>query len=165
MAQLGFGGGCHWCTEAVFQPLIGVADVRQGFIRSDAPNDAWSEAVEVEFDPEQIKLRDLVAVHLITHASQSRHKMRGKYRSAIYVHDEAMREACRALIGELEKDTSSRFVTSVLMHRAFKHSDARFRNYYKSGPDRPFCQAYIEPKLSKLRTDYRALLKQEEKTI
>ena len=42
MVTIGFGGGCHWCTEAVFQPLEGVSEVRQGFIRSDAPDEAWS---------------------------------------------------------------------------------------------------------------------------
>ena len=42
MVTIGFGGGCHWCTEAVFQPLEGVSEVRQGFIRSDGPDEAWS---------------------------------------------------------------------------------------------------------------------------
>ena len=84
MERVGLGGGCHWCTEAVFQAVAGVTDVRQGFIRSDPPDDGWSEAVEVDFHPHEVALEDLLAVHLATHASTSAHKMRVKYRSAVY---------------------------------------------------------------------------------
>lgn len=155
----GFGGGCHWCTEAVFQPLRGVSAVRQGFIASDAPDDGWSEAVEVEFDPVQIDLRDLLRVHLGTHASGADHKLRGKYRSAVYVTSIDEQRRCAALIGELEVELGTTFVTRALLHRGFKPSDARFQNYYRSGPDKPFCRAYIEPKLARLRAGYGALLK------
>ena len=54
MTRIGLGGGCHWCTEAVFQALAGVNEVAQGFCRSTAPNEDWSEAVMVAFDPDQI---------------------------------------------------------------------------------------------------------------
>jgi len=87
MAKIGFGGGCHWCTEAVFQALNGVQKVEQGFIRSDPPQDSFSEAVIVTFDSKILSLETLIEVHLRTHASTSSHKMRGKYRSAIYIFD------------------------------------------------------------------------------
>lgn len=67
MAKAGFGGGCHWCTEGVFQALRGVAQVDQGFVRSDAPADTWSEGVIVTFDPSVIPLATLSEVHLRTH--------------------------------------------------------------------------------------------------
>jgi peptide-methionine (S)-S-oxide reductase len=161
VVSIGFGGGCHWCTEAVFQPLVGVNKVRQGFIRSDAPDDTWSEAVEVSFDPARISLRDLITVHLITHASEADHKMRGKYRSAVYTADDGLAVDSRNLIAELALGTDAKFVTRVLKHRGFKPSDARFHNYYKSNPERPFCRAYIEPKLAKLRARHNALLNKE----
>lgn len=161
MVTIGFGGGCHWCTEAVFQPLAGVNEVRQGFIRSDVPNDTWSEAVEVSFDPARISLRDLITVHLITHASEADHKMRGKYRSAVYTADDCLAADCEKLIAQLARETGSKFVTRVLKHRGFKPSDARFHDYYKTNPERPFCQAYIEPKLAKLRARHSTLLNKE----
>lgn len=49
--EIGFGGGCHWCIEAVFQSLTGVSKVTQGFIASNPPNEAYSEAVIIEYDP------------------------------------------------------------------------------------------------------------------
>ncbi len=157
--MIGFGGGCHWCTEAVFQPLVGVLDVRQGFIRSEAPDDGWSEAVEVDFDPAEISLRDLLSVHLTTHASTANHSMRGKYRSAVYLTDAALRQSCTALISRIGDETGTSFITRALMHQGFRASDARFHDYYRSDPDRPFCQTYIEPKLARLRARYSGLLR------
>jgi peptide-methionine (S)-S-oxide reductase len=154
----GFGGGCHWCTEAVFQPIAGVKAVRQGFIKSDPPQEAWSEAVEVVFDPESVSLRDLLGVYLATHASAAAHRMRGKYRSAVYLLDPRQQRECEAMIRQYASETGTSFVTQSLMHRGFKPSDARFHNYYRADPDKPFCQAYIEPKLAKLRARYGVLL-------
>lgn len=151
---LGFGGGCHWCTEAVFQRLRGVNDVKQGFILSDPPDDSWSEAVEVTFDPQEIPLEALVSIHLATHASQADHKMRGKYRSAIYSSDAELRRDIESKIYELSRRTGGTFVTRALMLRGFKRSDERFHDYYRTNPDRPFCQTYIDPKLAKLRAGF-----------
>ena len=161
MKKVGFGGGCHWCTEAVFQALEGVSKVRQGFIRSDPPNDQLSEAVEIVFDPSKISLKSLMSVHLATHASTSAHKMRGKYRSAVYAFDEEHRCDAEAALAEISKETEAEFVTNILMHRGFEESDERFQNYYERRPDKPFCKTYIDPKLAKVRQDFPALMKQE----
>ena len=159
---LGFGGGCHWCTEAVFQQLRGVDAVRQGFIRSEAPDDTWSEAVEVDFHPARSTVEDLLAIHLATHASTSDHKMRGKYRSAVYVTDTARLDAIAAIIDRLGAEVGTRFVTRVLPHRGFKATDPQFRDYYRTDPGRPFCRTYIDPKLAKLRRRFAPLLHQED---
>ena len=159
MELIGFGGGCHWCTEAVFQSLKGVCAVRQGFMRSDPPHDSWSEAVEVRFDPAQISFEDLLAVHLATHASTSEHKMRGKYRSAVYTFDPTQNASIEAELTRLRGETRTEFVTQALLHRGFKSSGARFHNYYATDPTRPFCQTYIDPKLAKLRARFGQLLR------
>lgn len=151
VANAGFGGGCHWCTEAVFQSLRGVVEVAQGFIAADAPHQAFSEAVSVIWDPNLIGFDDLIAVHLATHSSTSQHKMRGKYRSAVYVKTESDAKAARRIIADLADQTGGAFVTMVLPFRAFKASDARFLNYYDRNQEGPFCEAYIEPKLALLR--------------
>ncbi len=155
--RAGFGGGCHWCTEAVFQSLRGMLEVAQGFIASDPPHDSFSEAVAVTWDPAVIGFEDLIAVHLATHSSTSRHKMRGKYRSAVYVHDDADGEAARRIIDLLARQTDSSFVTDVLPFRAFRPSDARFQDYYTRNREGPFCDAYIEPKLALLRQRFAGL--------
>jgi len=159
--EAGFGGGCHWCTEAVFQALRGVRQVRQGFIASDAPHDSFSEAVAVTWDPTEIGFADLIAVHLATHASTSAHKMRGKYRSAVYVHSEADADAARSIMNRLAEETDSAFVTQVLPFGAFKPSDTRFHDYYIRNRNGPFCDSFIEPKLAVLRQRFAALRKPE----
>jgi len=159
---LGFGGGCHWCTETVFSALAHVAVVKQGFIRAVPPNNSYSEAVEVTFDPARISLDALVRVHVATHASTSNHSMRGKYRSAIYALDDATQAAAKAALANAEMETGARFVTSVLRHQGFKPSDAQFQNYYASDPSRPFCRTYVDPKLAKLKRDFVDLLKPAE---
>ena len=83
-AKIAFGGGCHWCTEAVFQQLKGVIRVEQGFVASVNEYQSFSEAVIVHFNPSIIPLKILVEIHLYTHKSTSNHSMRSKYRSAIY---------------------------------------------------------------------------------
>lgn len=150
MEKIGFGGGCHWCTEAVFQSLRGVEKVEQGFIKAGPPHDSFSEAVLVEFDPAIIPLEVLIEVHLVTHASTSEHKMRGKYRSAIYVFDFRQASESQRALKILEQGFDQPLVTQILENREFKLSDQRFQNYYLSNPDRPFCKSYIDPKLKLL---------------
>jgi len=152
--KIGFGGGCHWCTEAVFQALKGVVDVDQGFICSDAPADSWSEAVVVHYDPAVIDLFILMEVHSRTHAATKRHSMRSKYRSAIYAFDEDQAKTAASNLRSLQKEFDEPLVTEVLTFRDFKASDERFHDYYLSNPDRPFCKTYIDPKLDLIRRNF-----------
>ncbi len=159
LPEIGFGGGCHWCTEAVFQSLRGVDTVRQGFISSDPPNDAFSEAALVTFDAERIGLEQLIAVHISTHAATSNHSMRGKYRSAIYTFDDAQAASARTILDSLQDDMEQTVVTQVLPYRSFKYSDERFHNYYRQDSQRPFCRTYIDPKLTKIRQRFAEYVK------
>ena len=152
--KIGFGGGCHWCTEAVFQSLCGVTEVEQGFIKSHAPHDSYSEAVLVTFDSGVIPLDVLINVHLRTHASTSPHKMRGKYRSAIYVFSSKIAAETSMVLEELQSECSDLIVTMVLPFEGFKASTEQFQGYYQTNPDRPFCKTYIDPKLAKIRRQF-----------
>lgn len=154
LEEVGFGGGCHWCTEAVFQSLLGVCRVAQGFIRADEPHDSWSEAVVVTFDVGTISLAVLMEIHLRTHSSMSNHKMRHKYRSAIYTFNDAQQRAAKQFLAELQPAFQKPLVTLVLPHRGFRASDERFRNFYEKYPERAFCRRYIDPKLELLRNKF-----------
>lgn len=156
--RVGFGGGCHWCTEAVFQALRGISRVDQGWIASMANDSALSEAVLIWFDPGTISLETLIEIHLRTHASTSDHAMRGKYRSAVYVFNDDQGRLAKATLARSQEEFDEPLVTRVLPFSEFKLSDERFRNYYATDPSRPFCQAYIDPKLVMLRKNYSVLL-------
>lgn len=152
--SIGFGGGCHWCTEAVFAALRGVDNVSQGFISSETPHDTFSEAVVVEFDPDRIPLAALIEIHLRTHASTSNHKMRGKYRSAIYFTSLSQAEQARDHLAVLQGEFEEQLVTQVLPLVDFQSSDEKFKNYYEKYTDGPFCTRYIDPKLDWLTSEF-----------
>jgi len=152
--MIGFGGGCHWCTEAVFQALRGVKQVDQGFISSSPPDDTWSEAVKVQFDPEVIDLARLIDIHLHTHASTSQHAMRSKYRSAIYVNSLQQAHEANAVLSDRRDAFSKPLVTRVLPLVGFKSSELGRRAYFENNNGNQFCERHIEPKLHKLRVDY-----------
>jgi len=156
--KIGFGGGCHWCTEAVFAALRGILRVEQGFIRADAPDDNFSEAVLLTFHPDKISLGSLIEIHLRTHSSTSNHSMRRKYRSAVYVMDEVQAEAARRVLIEVGPGFDAPLVTRILPFRAFKASDERFQRYSEKNAGGPFCSTYIDPKLALLRTKFGALM-------
>ena len=122
MEKVGFGGSCHWCTEAVFQSLNGVEKVEQGWISSFEPNDRFSEAVVVHFDPNQIDLSTLIAIHLHTHSCTADHSMRRKYRSAVYTHSEDQMTDANEVIASLAKEFEGKIITQVLPFQEFKLS-------------------------------------------
>ena len=151
---VGFGGGCHWCTEAVFQALRGVQQVDQGFIRSLPPDDTWSEAVIVAFDLATIGLAELIDVHLHTHASTAEHSMRAKYRSAIYANSRQQAHEAKVVLSEMQNAFSDPLVTRVLRFVEFKPSEPGRRAYFEKNNGNQFCERYIEPKLKYLRNQY-----------
>ena len=162
LSRVGFGGGCHWCTEAVFQTLDGVMEVQQGWIASRPPEDHFSEAVQLQYQPHDISLAVLIEIHLRTHASTSQHKFRHKYRSAVYVYDEASHQQARASLEQLQAEFDQPLVTRVLPAEKFKQSPPEFQNYYATDPQRPFCKTYIDPKLQLLRDRFSKQMKADE---
>lgn len=160
--KIGFGGGCHWCTEAVFQSLIGVQKVAQGFIASEGENHSFSEAVIVHFDPSQISLKDLIEIHLYTHKSTSKHSMRSKYRSAIYFFNSDQEKESTTILKDLQNDFQQEIITKIIPFCNFKESDELFQNYYYRNPEKPFCETHINPKLSLLLTQFSRVANQEK---
>ncbi len=148
MNKVGFGGSCHWCTEAVFQSLRGVTEVLQGWIAVEG--DDFSEAVVVSFDEGVISLAQLIEVHLATHSCTSVHSMRRKYRSAVYVYDAVQAELAKAAILNLQADYDEPIITEVLALGEFKLNQAEYLNYYYSDPQKPFCENIVKPKLKVL---------------
>lgn len=149
--KIGLGGGCHWCTEAVFQSVEGVVKVEQGYIASRAPADTLSEAVIVHYLPKKVNLERLLEIHLHTHNSTSNHSFRNKYRSAIYFFSAEDEKAAKEILKKLQKDFKEKLVTQVLPFRKFEASRESIQNYYKKNPEAPFCKRYIEPKLKRLK--------------
>ncbi|MDX1365061.1 MAG: peptide-methionine (S)-S-oxide reductase [Arenibacter latericius] len=154
ISEIAFGGGCHWCTEAVFQALKGVANVKQGFVVSEGEAKTFSEAVVVEYYYNEITMEDLILIHLHTHNATSSHSMRKKYRSAIYTYNLADAERATNALQSFQINFDGKLITKVLPFVAFKSSDPMFHNYYLKDKEKPFCRLYISPKLSLLREKF-----------
>lgn len=163
MEKIGFGGGCHWCTEAMFASVTGVIRVEMGFIQSIAPDDAYSEAVVVYFDPAIVTLTTLTDIHLNSHASTSQHSMRAKYRSAIYAFSDEQVNDARCVLTALQDNFDAQLITQVLPFVDFKPALERYHNYHQQNADSPFSQRFIEPKLNKLITKFPSAYSQNER--
>ena len=159
MKKIGMGGGCHWCTEAVFQSLKGVEQVEQGYIATSEDPDTFYEGVLVHYDPNIISLQKLVEIHLKTHQSTSFHRMRSKYLSGVYIFNEDQRLKTERILDDLRNDFDKEIITSVYNFKKFQASRMEIRDYYRADPDRPFCRKYIEPKLEMLKQSYSSELK------
>ncbi|MDX1759958.1 MAG: peptide-methionine (S)-S-oxide reductase [Arenibacter algicola] len=148
--KIAFGGGCHWCTEAVYKSLKGIISVEQGFVASDGEESSFSEAVIVSYEPSDISLEDLILIHLYTHKSTSDHSMRNKYRSAVYTFGPLDVERSTLALQKFQENFKKPLVTKVLPFREFKVSDKAFQNYYYKNPYKPFCKTHIAPKIKLL---------------
>ena len=148
MQKVAFGGGCHWCTEAIFQSLKGVEKVEQGWVSSTTTEaNEFSEAVIVHFDECFISLDTLIEIHLFTHNATSSHAFRKKYRSAVYTFSQSQQEEAQTILEEKQMLFEKPLVTKAYPFGEFRLNIEKYLNYYKSNPEKPFCKVRIEPKL------------------
>ena len=170
-----FGGGCFWCTEAVFQQLSGVANVVSGYAAGETESPTYqdictgatghAEVIQIAFDPAVISFNDLLDVFFATHDPTTVNQQgadRGtQYRSIILWHTESQREEAKRKIKEL--DASDEFnapiVTQVQPIPTFYPAEGYHQDYFSSNPMQPYCLAVIPPKLKKLQEKFRDRLK------
>lgn len=159
LQKIGFGGGCHWCTEAVFQAIKGVGEVKQGYISTAQEKETFYEGVLVYYDPGSISLQKLIEIHLQTHQSTSNHSMRSKYLSAVYSFDKMQNSEVQDILDALQGKFEKQIITKAYMYGGFKASRPEIRNYYQTDPDRPFCKLYIDPKMKILEDKFQGFVR------
>lgn len=176
-----FGGGCFWCTEAVFSELRGVISVMPGYAGGTVPDPSYdavctgqtghAEVIRIEFDPGQITFNDLLTVFFATHDPTTLNRQGNdvgtQYRSAIFYNTDAQRDAANAFIAKLHaSDPGGKpvvtEVTALPLDKFYPAEDYH-RNYYKNNSKQPYCQVIIEPKVEKLQKEFAALLKEKSK--
>ena len=151
---LGLGGSCHWCTEGIFQSLIGVSNVKQGWIASEGPHQQFSEAILLDFDTVLISLDDIIAIHLHSHSCTSSHQFRVKYRSVLYFSTTNQKEIFEDILRSHQTDFNQPILTQVLPLSSFKENSEEYLNYYQKDREKPFCKNYITPKLKILKEKF-----------
>lgn len=168
-----FGGGCFWCTEAIFQQLAGVSKVVSGYSggQSADPNyqaicsgsTGHAEVVQISFDPAVIHYADLLRIHLSTHnpttANQQGADKGTQYRSAVLTQDSEQEAITRQVIKEMASAFDAPIVTEVKPFEVFYPAEDYHQDYYVSNPDKPYCEAVISPKLEKARKLFKQRLR------
>lgn len=139
--------------------------MQQGWLASTPPADAFSEGVLLKIDTAIICLRDIIQIHLETHSSDSVHSKRSQYRSAVYTLNEQDADKVRHLISTLNFVRDKKIITQVLPLKCFKaQPKTAYIDYFYKRPEKPFCQAYISPKLKKLVEKHGELVKHSKLT-
>lgn len=174
-----FGGGCFWCTEAVFQELRGVISVTPGYSGGTVKNPTYeavctgttghAEATRIEYDPSQIAFKDLLTVFFATHDPTTLNRQGNdvgtQYRSAVFYTSEQQRSEAEKFIKDLEASDpgGKKVVTEITPFTEFYDAEDYHRNYFKNHPEQAYCQLIIEPKVEKLQQKFTDLLKTSSK--
>ncbi len=172
---IALGGGCFWCTEAVFKELDGILSVEPGYAGGNVENPSYrqvcsgntghAEVVKLVFDPETISVKDILEVFFATHDPTSVNRQGAdvgtQYRSIILYSNIKQKEAAESLMNEISSETifSKPIVTELKELGAFYSAEDYHRDYFESNPFEPYCQFVISPKLQKFRKKFKENLK------
>lgn len=162
-----FGGGCFWCTDAVFRELRGVVSVTPGYAGGHTENPTYeevcsgttgyAEVTRIKFDPAVISYRDLLGVYFGTHdptqLNRQGNDIGTQYRSVIFAHNEEQMRQARAFIEELERQQvfPAKVVTSVEPLSTYYDAEANHHEFFLRNPQQPYCAAVVAPKVAKFR--------------
>ncbi|MGA8302688.1 MAG: peptide-methionine (S)-S-oxide reductase MsrA [Thermoplasmata archaeon] len=169
------GGGCFWCTEAVFTELRGVDRVDSGYAGGTTRNPTYeqvcsgrtghAEVVQVTFDPRILSFHDLLTVFFTVHDPTTLNRQGAdvgtQYRSVVFYHDDRQRATAEQVIREIqgEKIWGKKIVTEVAPFTAFYPAEEYHRDYFARNPSGGYCQMVIAPKVAKFRSKYADRLK------
>ena len=169
------GGGCFWCTEAIFSELRGVEKVESGYSGGTVPNPSYeqvctgrtghAEVVQVTFDPKVISFKELLQIFLTMHDPTTLNRQGAdvgtQYRSIILYHSNEQKDAAAQVIKEIQsaKVWDRPIVTEVKPFEAFYKAEDYHQEYFKHNAAQAYCQLVIAPKVAKLRKQYRDRLK------
>ena len=175
MAQAIFGGGCFWCTEAVFLSLKGVESVISGYAGGRIENPSYeqicngdtehAEVIQINFDDQQIDFKQLLDVFFATHDPTTLNRQGNdvgtQYRSVIYFENAQQQQQASDYIDSLKADGLN-IVTELSPVPTFYPAEDYHQNFYARNPSQGYCNFAIPPKLMKLRSKFNDLLKNDE---
>ncbi len=167
-----FGGGCFWCTEAVFKSLKGVEKVISGYSGGDIPNPTYeavssgstghAEVIQITFDPQIISYKTLLEVFFKLHDPTTLNKQGNdegtQYRSVIFYENETQQKEAEESKKEMQKNYDKPIVTKIEPLKKFYPAEDYHQEYYKRNSDQSYCQIIIDPKIQKLKKDFSDLV-------
>ena len=160
------GGGCFWCTEAVFQEVKGVEKVVSGYAGGTAPGrptyreicsglTGHAEVIQITFDANVISYAYLLVIFMTTHDPTTLNRQGAdvgtQYRSVIFYHNKEQKEIAATVVTELAPYFDSKIVTEISEIPIFYEAEDYHQNYYRNNKSQGYCSYVITPKLTKLR--------------
>lgn len=165
-----FAGGCFWCVEAAFAAVDGVEDTTAGYCGGDVDDPSYeavcagdtghAEAVRVDYDPDEVSYYDLLGVFFTIHDPTQLNRqgpdVGTQYRSAIFYHDDAQREAAEEYVAELEAEGvyDDPVVTETEPLEEFWVAEEHHQNYFEKNPQDAYCRMHAAPKVKKVREKF-----------
>ena len=165
-----FGGGCFWCIEAPFEELRGVESVTSGYAGGHVEDPTYeavcrgetghAEVVQVAYDPDVIGYDELLEVFFTVHDPTQLNRqgpdVGSQYRSAIFSHGEAQREAAETFVEVLEDESAydDPIVTEIEPLDTFYEAEAHHQDFFEKNPNQAYCRMHIPPKLEKVREKF-----------
>lgn len=167
------GGGCFWCTEAIFEELNGVKQAVSGYCGGERLQPTYkqvstgqtghAEVVQIIYDPIRISYADILRVHMSTHDATTLNKQGAdegtQYRSVIFYKTEAERDSALKVINEFQKESVKPIVTEVKPLQMFAMAENEHQDFYQQNKQYPYCEMVIQPKLEKFRKLFKSNLK------
>lgn len=164
------GGGCFWCTEAVFDSVIGVKDVVSGYSGGHTENPTYrevcsettghAEVVQVKFDADEISYKEILEIFFGTHdpttLNRQGNDVGSSYRSAVFYHSPEQKETAEEVVKELtEEDVFGKpIVTEITEWTNFYLAEDYHQEYFANNPNQPYCMGVVAPKVSKFRQKF-----------
>ncbi|MBC7436927.1 MAG: peptide-methionine (S)-S-oxide reductase MsrA [Bdellovibrionales bacterium] len=169
------GGGCFWCTEAVFVKVRGITDVESGYSNGQSLNPTYeevctgrtghNEVVKLEYDPARISLEQVLQIFFIIHDPTTLNRQGNdagtQYRSGIYYTTPEQKKAAEDFIARLTQDkTFDRpVVTEVLPQLNYSAAEAYHQDFFEKNPNQGYCVAVAGPKVAKFRKTFKELVR------
>jgi peptide-methionine (S)-S-oxide reductase len=164
------GGGCFWCTEAVFQMLPGVKSVTSGYAGGNKENPTYkevcsgetghAEVIQIEYDPKVVSYEKLLETfweaHDPTTMNQQGADTGTQYRSIILYSSEAQRAAAEKSKAEAQKQLGRPIVTEIVPLKKFYRAETYHQDYYRANPNQSYCRVVIRPKVEKFEKKLKA---------
>ncbi|QHI37781.1 Peptide methionine sulfoxide reductase MsrA [Kordia antarctica] len=160
------GGGCFWCTEAVFQEIKGIETVVSGYAGGTVPGrptyreicsglTGHAEVIQVTFDATVVSFQEILVMFMATHDPTALNRQGAdvgtQYRSVVFYHDEKQRETAEIVMKEMASYYDEPIVTEVSALPPFFEAELEHQNYYRENQEQGYCNYVITPKLTKLR--------------
>ena len=165
METIIIGGGCFWCTEAVFRRVKGIVKVTPGYAGGHTIDPTYqqvctgatghAEVVKIEFDPDLISLEEILRLFFETHdpttPNRQGYDVGTQYRSVILWKDQKQKETSEKVLQKMQAEFSEKIVTETKPLDHFYPAEEYHHNYFECHPENSYCQVVIPPKLNKVK--------------